>query len=133
MERVHVSIADFTADPITFAEQQDEWLITKAITPKTGDYLTFQLCYSPFFTLFNESTMDFSSVNNILEVLVTTDDGKTWEKVWDVLDDARSYTVDELWDDGSSFVRPYHPMLVNLSKNVRKNIKIAFRYYGIKG
>lgn len=77
--------------------------------------------------------MDFSSVNNILEVLVTTDDGKTWEKVWDVLDDARSYTVDELWDDGSSFVRPYHPMLVNISKYVGKNIKIAFRYYGING
>lgn len=133
VERVQVSIADFTADPITFAEQQDEWLITKAITPKTGDYLTFQLCYSPCFTLFNESAMDFSSVNNILEVLVTTDDGKTWEKVWDVLDDARSYTVDELWDDGSSFVRPYHPMLVNISKYVGKNIKIAFRYYGING
>lgn len=133
VECVQVSIADFTADPITFAEQQDEWLITKAITPKTGDYLTFQLCYSPFFTLFNESTMDFSSVNNILEILVTTDDGKTWEKVWDVLDDARSYTVDELWDDGSSFVRPYHPMLVNISKYVGKNIKIAFRYYGING
>lgn len=126
-------MADFTADPITFAEQQDEWLITKAITPKTGDYLTFQLCYSPCFTLLNESTMDFSSVNNILEVLVTTDDGKTWEKVWDVLDDARSYTVDELWDDGMSFVRPYHPMLVNISKYVGKNIKIAFRYYGING
>ena len=77
--------------------------------------------------------MDFSSVNNILEVLVTTDDGKTWEKVWDVLDDVRSYTVDELWDDGSSFVRPYHPMLVNISKYVGKNIKIAFRYYGING
>lgn len=77
--------------------------------------------------------MDFSSVNNILEVLVTTDDGKTWEKVWDVLDDARSYTEDELWDDGSSFVRPYHPMLVNISKYVGKNIKIAFRYYGING
>lgn len=41
VERVQVSMADFTADPITFAEQQDEWLITKAITPKTGDYLTF--------------------------------------------------------------------------------------------
>lgn len=133
VERVQVSMADFTADPITFAEQQDEWLITKAITPKTGDYLTFQLCYSPCFTLLNESAMDFSSVNNILEVLVTTDDGKTWEKVWDVLDDARSYTVDELWDDGSSFVRPYHPMLVNISKYVGKNIKIAFRYYGING
>ncbi len=133
VERVQVSMADFTADPITFAEQQDEWLITKAITPKTGDYLTFQLCYSPCFTLLNESAMDFSSVNNILEVLVTTDDGKTWEKVWDVLDDARSYTVDELWDDGRSFVRPYRPMLVNISKYVGKNIKIAFRYYGING
>lgn len=64
---------------------------------------------------------------------MTTDDGKTWEKVWDVLDDARSYTVDELWDDGSSFVRPYHLMLVNISKYVGKNIKIAFRYYGING
>lgn len=77
--------------------------------------------------------MKFTAVNNILEVLVTTDDGKTWEKVWDVLDDARSYTVDELWDDGRSFVRPYHPMLVNISKYVGKNIKIAFRYYGING
>lgn len=133
VERVQVSMADFTADPITFAEQQDEWLITKAITPKTGDYLTFQLCYSPCFTLLDETTMKFTAVNNILEVLVTTDDGKTWEKVWDVLDDARSYTVDELWDDGRSFVRPYHPMLVNISKYVGKNIKIAFRYYGING
>lgn len=133
VERVQVSMADFTADPITFAEQQDEWLITKAITPKTGDYLTFQLYYSPCFTLLNESTMDFSSVNNILEILVTTDDGKTWEKVWDVLDDARSYTEDELWDDGMSFVRPYRPMLVNISKYAGKNIKIAFRYYGING
>lgn len=133
VERVQVSMADFTADPITFAEQQDEWLITKAITPKTGDYLTFQLYYSPCFTLLDETTMKFTAVNNILEVLVTTDDGKTWEKVWDVLDDARSYTVDELWDDGSSFVRPYHPMLVNISKYVGKNIKIAFRYYGING
>lgn len=50
-----------------------------------------------------------------------------------MLDDARSYTEDELWDDGSSFVRPYHPMLVNISKYVGKNIKIAFRYYGING
>lgn len=133
VERVQVSMADFTADPITFAEQQDEWLITKAITPKTGDYLTFWLCYSPCFTLLDETTMKFTAVNNILEVLVTTDDGKTWEKVWDVLDDARSYTVDELWDDGRSFVRPYHPMLVNISKYVGKNIKIAFRYYGING
>lgn len=32
-----------------------------------------------------------------------------------------------------SFVRPYHPMLVNISKYVGKNIKIAFRYYGING
>lgn len=133
VERVQVSMADFTADPITFAEQQDEWLITKAITPKTGDYLTFQLCYSPCFTLLDETTMKFTAVNNILEVLVTTDDGKTWEKVWDVLDDARSYTEDELWDDGRSFVRPYRPMLVNISKYVGKNIKIAFRYYGING
>lgn len=133
VERVQVSMADFTADPITFAEQQDEWLITKAITPKTGDYLTFQLYYSPCFTLLDETTMKFTAVNNILEVLVTTDDGKTWEKVWDVLDDARSYTVDELWDDGRSFVRPYRPMLVNISKYVGKNIKIAFRYYGING
>lgn len=50
-----------------------------------------------------------------------------------MLDDARSYTEDELWDDGMSFVRPYHPMLVNISKYVGKNIKIAFRYYGING
>ena len=133
VERVQVSIADFTTDPITFAEQQDEWLVTKTITPKAGDFLTFQLYYSPCFTLLDGTTMEFTAVNNILEVLVTTDDGKTWEKVWDVLDDARSYTEDELWDDGASFVREYHPMLVNISKYAGKNIKIAFRYYGING
>ena len=133
VERVQVSMADFTTDPITFAEQQDEWLVTKTITPKAGDYLTFQLYYSPCFTLLDETTMGFTAVNNILEVLVTTDDGKTWEKVWDVLDDARSYTEDELWDDGRSFIREYHPMLVNISKYAGKNIKIAFRYYGING
>lgn len=133
-ERIQVSMFDFTDDgDIIFAEQQDEWLITPAVTPKSGDYLAFQLQYSPAFTLLDANTMEYTAENNTLEVLVSTDNGANWEKVWDALDDAHGYSEAELDADASSYVRPFRQMVVNMSKYAGKSVKIAFRYVGIDG
>ena len=130
-EYIQVSIADYTTG--ASSEQQDEWLISPAFKVASGDYLSFYLYYSPAFTLLNSTTFDFTGENNILEVQVSTDNGATWDKIWDVLPHAKSFTEDELWDDAGSIVRNYYPMLVNLSNYVGKTIKLAFRYVGIDG
>lgn len=130
-ERIQVSVMDY--ETFAPAEEQDEWLITPAVNVKSGDYLCFELNYSPAFTLLNTETFDFTAENNILEVQVSVDDGATWAKIWDVLPHAKSFTEDELWDDAMSFIRSYYPMAVNLEEFAGQNVKFAFRYVGIDG
>ena len=130
-ERIQVSVMDY--DTFAPAEEQDEWLITPAVNVKSGDYLCFELNYSPAFTLLDVDTFEFTAENNILEVQVSVDNGETWNKIWDVLPHAKSFTEDELWDDAMSYIRGYYPMAVNLDQLAGQNVKFAFRYVGING
>ncbi len=130
-ERIQVSVMDY--DTFEPAEAQDEWLITPATKVSSGDYLCFELNYSPSFTLLDMNTFEFTAENNILEVQVSTDDGATWTKIWDVLPHAKTFTEDELWDDAMSFIRSYYPMAISLEDYAGKTVKIAFRYVGIDG
>lgn len=117
-------------------ESQDEWLISPSITPKDGDYLSFYLSYSPAFTLINlnsEYPYSFDAKNSSLAVMISTDGGENWTSVWDVSDEAKKLTEDELWDDASSWSRPYYPFLISLKEYAGKQIKLAFRYYGDNG
>lgn len=115
------------------AFEQDEWLITPEFTPAEYDLLKFSLSYSPAFTLLDMNTMAFTGWNTHPEVLVSTDDGATWDKIWDCKEHAQSFSEDELWDDAMSMAHPFYDFRVDLSKYTGKKIKIAFRHVGENG
>ncbi|MGM9841920.1 MAG: T9SS type A sorting domain-containing protein [Candidatus Limisoma sp.] len=140
--RIQVSIADEQAG--VAEEAQDEWLITPSMTIAAGSYLSFHLSYSPGWTLFDmdaymayvggDLTANvFGAQNNILEVLVSEDNGTEWVKIWDVMEDAVKYTEDELWNDAMSMSHPYITVLKSLNDYAGKTIQIAFRYVGQSG
>ena len=140
--RIQVSIADQQAG--VQEEAQDEWLISPAVTPAAGSYLAFNLSYSPGWTLMDMEALNayfggdvtanvFGGQNNILEVLVSEDNGANWTKVWDVMEDAVKYTEDDLWNDVMSMSHPYITVLKSLNDFAGKSIKIAFRYVGQGG
>jgi hypothetical protein len=105
----------------------DEWLITPAITPKTGDKLIFKLNYNAGWLLFNQDTeAAFDVINQEIEVLISTDNGTNWTKVWDVLADARTYSEDDLWNQ-LEYGAPWTSFLVDISTYAGQNIKFAFR------
>jgi hypothetical protein len=71
-------------DTIHALTDNDEWLITPAITPKTGDHMYTYAKTRPGWTLLNMDTFSaFDAKNNWMEVYVTADDGANWTKVWD--------------------------------------------------
>lgn len=140
--RIQVSIADQQAG--VQEEAQDEWLISPAVTPAAGSYLAFNLSYSPGWTLMDMEALNayfggdvtanvFGGQNNILEVLVSEDNGANWTKVWDVMEDAVKYTEDDLWNDVMSMSHPFITVLKSLNDFAGKSIQIAFRYVGQGG
>lgn len=114
-------------------EQQDEWLITPSIKVKPDEYLFFQLSYSPGWTRWNREAWDYSGKNNVLEIHVSADDGETWSKLWDCMQDAMQLSDDELEADRSTTDHPYKPIYVSLKEFSGHNVRIAFRYVGIGG
>lgn len=131
MARIQTSIPNEATGEVL--EAQDEWLITPAVTVSESDYLLFYLSYSPGWTLFDMSTYTFTAENSYLEVQVSTDNGANWEKIWDVLDDAKKYTEDELWNDVMALTHPYTQFYMSLGKFAGKSIQVAFRYVGENG
>lgn len=117
-------------------EEQDEWLITPDINVTEGNILFFMLSYSPYAVRYNSSTGLYDAENSVLEVQISSDGGNTWDKEWNVMEDASKYTDDELLDDlinGFSSPHPYIPVYVNLDKYAGKTVKIALRYVGKGG
>lgn len=128
---------DYSVDPAVLeqaAVAQDEWLITPSMTLKENDNLYFNAaidyfgCYDTSSEAFDWNTLDFIErrIVNTMKVMVSPDDGITWEEVLDI---AEEYTQDmsasELWDVGEIIYRPYK---VDLSPYKGKTVKIAFRY-----
>ena len=140
--QMHISTA-LTLDMETFQlifPEQDEWLITPAVTPKAGDKLNFMLSYSPGWCLVNSDkafqqppVYEFNSRNTNLEVLVSTDDGANWTELWNVIDDDAlvNYTTEEL--DYTLSVCPWKCFILNIDEYVGKSVKFAFRYVGKEG
>lgn len=118
--------------------QQDEWLITPAITPAAGDKFNFFLTYSPGWTLLDSEKAaagiyEFTARNTDLEVLVSTDDGNEWTKLWNVIDEdaIKNYTVDEL--DATMNVFSTKCISLDIAEYAGKAVKFAFRYVGKAG
>ncbi len=115
---------------------QDEWLITPEITPLGDDWLYFKLFYYPSWVVYNRATNGFDGRNNQLEVLASTDGGKTWQTIWNLVDDVilKNYTETELrkgLSDISGLM--YESMFVSVKDYIDKPTRFAFRYFGSMG
>jgi len=119
--------------------EQDEWLITPAVTPTGDDWLYFKLVYNAGWTVVNNSSSDndyeFTGQNNSLQVYASTDNGATWTKVWDLIEDEikPNYTDEQLRESLIDLNMTYHPIYVNIKNYLNKSTKFAFRYFGKSG
>ena len=113
-------------------EEQDEWLISPAISVREKDYLYFFMHYSPSYTLYNHDKNDFSSVNSHLEVLVS-ENGADWTPLWSVVDEVKNMTEEELREDLYSDNLEYEPFYIDLKDWSNKTVQFAFRYTGSHG
>lgn len=80
-------MADVAYNDYVDLKTQDEWLITPAVTPQTEDWLFFRLCFNAAWTVYNRTANDFTGINNSLEVYATVDEGKTWDRLWSLVED----------------------------------------------
>lgn len=115
-------------------KEQDEWLITPAMTVAHEDWLNFQLFYNAAWTVYNRAANDFSAQNNTLEVYASTDDGKHWAKIWSLIDDEiRVKWTDKELRDLLTGTPEFTPIFVNLKDYEGQQVKLAFRYFGNYG
>lgn len=129
-------MADVAYGDYVDLKNQDEWLITPEVTPKSEDWLYFQIYFSAPWTVYNRTNNDFTGQNNSMEIYVTTDDGNNWEKIWSLIDDEiRPNWTDEQLRSGltGDTQQDFTPIYVNLEKYVGKTVKVAFRYFGRLG
>ena len=139
--QAHISTAveyDFSSGFTMVYPDQDEWLISPAVTPKAGDKLNFMLSYSPGWTLLDseklaQNVYEFTGRNTNLEVLVSADNGANWTELWNAIDDDAlvNYTTEEL--DYTLSVCPWKCFIVNIDEYAGKSVKFAFRYVGNAG
>ncbi|MDR0733557.1 MAG: choice-of-anchor J domain-containing protein [Dysgonamonadaceae bacterium] len=113
-------------------QPQDEWLITSTFTPKQDEYLNFRLNYNPAWVRINleaegDGQFVFDQNNEQIEVLISEDDGLIWTKIWEVYEDAMSYTDAEL-ENYLSNNTSWFFFNIDLSPYVGKSVKVAFRY-----
>lgn len=118
--------------------EQDEWLVTPALNPKAEEWLYFKLQFRPGWCLYNRDNKDFTGENNLLEVYATEGEGNSdseWVKLWSLKDYInQNYTEEQLLADMNRYdVNVYAPIYVNVSDFVGKDVKFAFRYYGVNG
>lgn len=115
------------------AAPQDEWLITPTVSVKAGQNLYFSLAFdlgSAYNFDWNTMAYNRGTVENNLDVRVSTDDGATWTRVWDAVEDVASKLTDEELYNLMT-VLEFNNYAVDLSAYAGKDIKIAFRYTNI--
>lgn len=119
--------------------QQDEWLITPAITPGADEELSFHAYMDPTaFFGFEISDTDIimtDELNYTFQVYVSDDGGEQWTMLHDYAEDFRGMQLEELMNYyyennlGDAMAR----YSLSLGAYAGKEIKIAFRYYGCYG
>jgi hypothetical protein len=120
-------------------KDQDEWLISSSFTVGAGEELLyFDAHYSSYFMYldFNafiqtgQITFDFTKPTATMQAYVSTNNGQSWEMVWDAHEDAAKYNVNNINDFK---VGKWHSVKKSFIKYAGKSIKIAFRYVGRDG
>lgn len=130
------------------APEQDEWIVSPTITGiKKSNYLSFDICYSPWNTHYfiegKDSLFDMERVAYDVEVLVTT---STRSVSYKDTDYTKVYKLSEVVDKeianvdmnnneevGKLLYMKWNHVQIPLSEYDGKNIRIAFRYTGTKG
>ena len=109
---------------------QDEWLISKAFTPKQNDLLLFDLYYAPFWFFLDMFTFEFDFENPLanIQVMISIDNGAKWDVLWDA--SIGDYNEDNIWDLTDE---TWETVNISLSDYVGKSVKIAFRYTAKEG
>lgn len=111
---------------------QDEWLISPEIELGDNETLRF-LNQADFFDVYDCTDFDWTALTyperivvNTLSVMLSTDNGETWTRIWDLAADVTSKLTDkECYDKSDLTLEKY---AVSLSKYAGKKVKIAFRY-----
>lgn len=110
---------------------QDEWLVSPEINVGDNEELSFYLqCdYSSVYKWdWDKSCFeDRSDIKNTLKVMATTDNGDTWDEIWDLeADEVRRHP------DAVCFSlygkMQYHRFTVSLAEFAGKAVKLGFRY-----
>ncbi|HZK71104.1 MAG TPA: hypothetical protein VFD03_06245, partial [Clostridia bacterium] len=118
---------------------QDVWLVSPAFTPASGDIVSFDYFYNPYWMYIDyaasTATADvynFTKPTATMQLYVSTDNGANWTKLWDAIDDAAQFDATTL-GDWKNFWGAWNTIRKGLDAYVGKSIKIAFCYVGKDG
>lgn len=129
----------FASVQFALLSAQDETLTSTAFTAVSGQYLMVDINYSPGFyrldlmNMPSEENPDqpyvFDQKHSNLEISISADNGTSWTKVFDVLeDDASKYSQVELENDLYTYYHPWTTAVIDLAQYAGQSIKVAFRY-----
>lgn len=128
--------AQYNLEPVA----QDEWLISPVVNMNaSGEYYLDFLLAASYFDCYDVNNdwdwnkMQFNKrvVVNTMKVMTSTDEGKTWNEVFDLAKDVIANRTDrECYDtEFTSYLR----YQINVSELAGKNAKFAFRYVRDEG
>ena len=117
--------------------QQDEWLISPAVTPKENEALSFTITYSPFGlfdpTYYVGKDKEFSQrIQTCNFQAYISVDGGEWQEIYNAWE---LHKDDNAWKMRleNSYGPEDYTVKTDLSAYVGKSIKVAFRYTGKDG
>jgi hypothetical protein len=117
---------------------RDEWLVSPSFTPAAADYFSFDLYYAPFWMYFDAiqyeidgtQQFNFSKPTTTMQVMISTDDGANWTKLWDAHANVGNYTETTIYDYQNG---AWNTFVLPITDYIGKTIRIAFRYFGKNG
>ncbi|MEI8085403.1 MAG: choice-of-anchor J domain-containing protein [Paludibacter sp.] len=118
---------------------QDVWLVSPAFTPVTGDIVSFDFFYNPYWMYIDYAAstattdvFNYTKPTATMQLYVSTDNGANWTKLWDAIDDAKQFN-DSTIANWANSTGSWNTILKGMEAYTGKSIKIAFRYVGSDG
>lgn len=116
---------------------QDEWLISPVISLKDKETLQFIL-QADYISVYDCDKFDWYKLAyderilvNTMKVMISTDGGENWGKIWDLHEDVTSLLTDREIYDGSGLQVRYFD--IDLADYAGKDVKLAWRYVRDEG
>lgn len=118
-------------------ENQDEWLISPAITPEEDMLLAFHMLLDPIWhyetSNLNWITMEYEGEKKVIYTLqiLIREEGGEWQLLRDYAEEYKGYSGREL--QAISGPTTLSKQTIGLEEYIGKKVQIAFRYYGKGG